>query len=353
MTAAFPRTPRASLVGFALATAAILTVALTVGPRVAAYDQPDALAWGVLLDLVVLVPGLFYLLVARPRGWSWVSVAPAVLGGAWLAGALLPDAYAAPVRWIYLAVPLLEIGVLALALVRVGRVVRGVRASEADDVLARLRTGLAAAIPGPAAEALAYELAVLRYALGPTAPLPTASSEVGRFTTHLTSSYRFILVAGLIGGTVELVGVHLLLTHVAPGWAWLHLVVSAYALVWLLGDYRALRQRPTTLHQHETMHGDETGTLLRVRLGLRWRVDVPLAQVEELRRITHPEALKGVEGYLNLGGFDAPQRLLVLRAPVEAIGPYGLRRTVTLIGVRVDEPEGFTEALQRRLRTSR
>ncbi|MEM8599039.1 MAG: hypothetical protein AAGF99_03880 [Bacteroidota bacterium] len=336
-------TPRTSLASFALATAAILAVALTVGPRVAAFDQPEALAWGVLLDLVVLVPGLFYVLVARPRGWSWVSVLPVALGGAWLAGTLLPDTYAAPVRWIYLAVPLLEIGVLTVVLVRVGRVVRAIRASEADDVLARLRAGLTAAIPGPAAEALAYELAVLRYALGPTAPLLKASSEVGRFTSHRTSSYRFILVAGLIGGAVELVGVHLLLTHVAPGWAWLHLVVSAYALVWLLGDYRAMHQRPTTLHE------DETETLLRVRLGLRWRVDVPLAEIDELRRITHAEALKGVEGYLNLGGFDAPQRLLVLRAPIEAIGPYGLRKSVTLLGVRVDEPVAFTEALRSRL----
>ncbi|MEL7361025.1 MAG: hypothetical protein AAFN13_03060, partial [Bacteroidota bacterium] len=314
-----------------------------VGPRVAAFAQPDALAWGVLLDLVVLVPGLFYVLVAKPRGWSAASILPVALGCAWLAGTILPEAYAAPVQWVYLAVPFLEVGVLALVLVRVGRVARAVRASEADDVLARLRAGLTAAVPGPAAEALAYELAVLRYALGPAAPLPKASSEVERFTSHRTSSYRFVLMAGLIGGTLELVGVHVLLTHVAPGWAWLHLVVSAYALVWLLGDFRATHQRPTTFHE------GETGALLRVRLGLRWRVDVPLDKIDELRRITRPAALKNAQGYLNLGGFDAPQRLLVLRLPVQAVGPYGIRKTVTLVGLRVDEPDAFTEALRQRL----
>ena len=341
MTLSF--TPRAALVSFALATVVILAVAISVGPRVAAFVQPDALAWGVLLDLVVLVPGLFYVRVAKPRGWSAASILLVALGCAWLAGTILPEAHAAPVRWVYLAVPLLEVGVLALVLVRVGRVVRAVRASEADEVLARLRTGLGAAIPGPAAEALAYELAVLCYAFGPAAPLPQASSEVERFTSHRTSSYRFVLVAGLIGGTLELVGVHVLLTHIAPGWAWLHLVVSAYALVWLLGDFRALRPRPATLHE------GETGALLCVRLGLRWRVDVPLDQIGELRRITRPEALKNVQGYLNLGGLDAPQRLLVLRVPVQAVGPYGMRKTVTVVGLRVDEPDAFTAALQQRL----
>ncbi|MEM9996251.1 MAG: hypothetical protein AAF809_01020 [Bacteroidota bacterium] len=330
------RTPAHAATAFVLGTLAIVTTALVLSARLASLDNPEALAVGIALDLVVLVPTLFYVLVARPRGWSATAVLPVVLLGAVLAGAVLPDAFAKVLRPVYIAIPLVEGALAVVILARIGRIVRTYRAQPPGDVLARLRAALRSILPRGAAEAVAYEATLFRYALGPTVPAPASSDTSTPFSSHRTSSYRFLLIAGLIGGSVELIGVHFLLLHLAPGWAWLHLLVSAYALVWLIGDYRALRQRPTTL----------TPDAVRVNAGLRWSAEVPLTQIAEVRRITKASALADAEGYLSLGGVDTPQLLLVLRAPVEVVGPYGIRKDASLLGVRIDEPEAFAQAVQ-------
>jgi len=84
---------------------------------------------------------------------------------------------------------------------------------------------------------------------------------------------------------------------------------------------------------------------LRVRLGLRWTVDVPIERIVAVDRRPTPPARKA-PGYLRVTPIDAPDLLLYLAAPVTAHGPFGIRRSVDCIGLAADEPERLADRLE-------
>jgi hypothetical protein len=108
--------------------------------------------------------------------------------------------------------------------------------------------------------------------------------------------------------------------------------------VWLIGDFRALGRRTTRLTADE----------LIVRLGLRWTLRVPLARIRAVRAITGPREPEGPD-HLRAVLLGSERQLVELEAPLEATGFYGIRRRVRSIGLSVDEPERFLEALEGRL----
>ncbi|MGB3543850.1 hypothetical protein, partial [Rubrivirga sp.] len=154
---------RRSTLAFAvLASVAYLTSALVVVPALSTAPRPDLLAKALLVDLVVLVPVAFVVLVIRARGLSWWTVVPVFglsVGAAWL---LIPDPYRGALEAVAVVVPVLEVG-FAIA-VGVGLVRRAGRGE--GDVYDRLVASAERILPNAAGRALAYEMAVFRYAVG-------------------------------------------------------------------------------------------------------------------------------------------------------------------------------------------
>ncbi|MGB3542971.1 hypothetical protein, partial [Rubrivirga sp.] len=115
--------------------------------------------------------------------------------------------------------------------------------------------------------------------------------------------------------------------------ALVHLLVSGYALVWLLGDWRALGARVTVL---------EGGTL-RVRCGLRWGVDIALEDVETIYHVRRDLPNDRPTVVATPG---TPRFAIDVARPIEAVGPYGLRKTVTRVAIGADDPDRFLEAVR-------
>ena len=320
--------PAWPLPAFVLFAAAAYAVgALAVVPALAGASRPDVLAAALAVDLAVLVP-LAWVGVVRSRGWGWGAVVPVVAAsgaGAWL---VLPAAHRGVLAPLAVALPALELG--AVALVVVG-LVRGLRGGASTDPVARIREATRRVVGENAAgRALAYEIAVARFALGPT----VREEAPGAFAYRRSSGYG-ALVAGVgVAAVLELVGGHVLVRHLwGDGAALVHLALSGYAILWLVGDWRALGARPVRL---------EAG-VLRVRCGLRWSLDVPLGAVEAVYHVG--TALPDDRPALDASVTARPQFALDLGRPLEAEGPYGLRKMVTRVALAVDEPERFLEAL--------
>ena len=133
----------------------------------------------------------------------------------------------------------------------------------------------------------------------------------------------------------ETVPVHLLLGLWSPTAAWIVTALSIYSFFWLIGDYHATRLRP-----HELRDG-----LLHLRLGMRWKVAVPIAQIRRLSRLKSSSP-RPKTGYLHAVSFSQPNYLIELDTAVTAHGLYGLDKQVTKIGFSVDGPSSFEEALE-------
>jgi hypothetical protein len=317
----------APLATFAAASllAALRLPTLEPGPR------STVVASALALDLTVTAPGLVWVLLVRKRRVPWIALPPAFVLGYVLALVTLPEEQGAVLEALgWLAVPA-EGALVAWIVVRARRALAGAPAG-AHDFATRFRISarrtLGSRVP---ADILTTEIAVLYHAFRPLNRSKVPA--VDAFTVHREAGYPAVASVVALLVVVETTAVHLLVGLWSTTVAWVLSGLSAYAIVWLLGDGRALGARPTRV----------TAAELRLRVGLRWEVDVPRSRIAEVRRLSPGEASEG-EG-LRAVVIGDPNVRLALHEPVEVTGMYGTRRRVRVIRLRVDEADRFCARL--------
>ncbi len=323
----------APLVAFGVGLAAIYAVAFVIVARLGQMDEADVIAGALTLDLTVLVPGLYYVLLVRWRGWSALSVLPVFLLSVLIAGRLIPAAQRHVLNLVEYAAVLVELAIVAVIAHKALRMRRAFRekAAAGMDVYESLREA-AISVLGPVAGGMvAYEAAVFYYAFAGWRRSPRAEEQ--SFTVYRNTGYAALIVAVTIVLVVETVGVHMLVRIWSPGAAWVFTALSLYALVWMLGDLHAVRLRPMRV----------AGGVLRLRVGLRWTGSIPLGSIRAVRAPDEGPAREGDRLKAVLVG--APNRRLELAEPIHATGLYGYTRRVATIDLQVDEPDRFDAAL--------
>ena len=325
---------RASILVFGSGLAVIYAVAVAIVSRLGQMENPDAIAGALTLDLTLLVPLLYYLLLVRLRGWPVVTVLPVFVLSVLAAGWLIPDSRHRVLDLVSYAAALAELGLIAFIAYKALQLREAYRerAAAGLDVYESLRESATAILGSLAGGALAYEATLGYYAVVGW----TRSSTVGprSFTAYREVAYIPLMVTVMIALVVETVGVHFLLRLWSPVVAWVVTGISLYTLIWLIGDLHAVRLRPIEIC-------DET---LRLRLGLRWTASIPLTSIESVQD-PGGEAPAGKQGYLKALLFGAPNRRMQLSEPVRAVGLYGLTRRVTTIDLHVDDPARFDATL--------
>jgi hypothetical protein len=315
---------------FLLVAGCIYTAALLSFARSGSGSDP--LSLGFAVDLALTVPLLAYLLTVRHAGWPLLSLPALALLG--LVTVLLfgPAGLPLPFRSPEALLIALECGLVGFIAVRAHHAWR--RSSDAaTDALERLRLAAREVVPvEPVADALAHELAVVYYALFSWRSPASVPEEAQAFSYHRRSGYGGVVVAVLMLSVVEGAAVHLLLARWSVLAAWALTLLTIYGVLWFVADYRASVLRPVLL----------TPTLLRVRTGLRWSVQVARFDVAGVERSEPP----GTEAVLRAVLLGQPTHWIRLRAPVVANGPYGFKRTVEWVALAVDDAEGFTAALE-------
>jgi len=325
---------RASILVFGSGLAVIYAVAVAIVSRLGQIENPDVIAGALTLDLTLLVPLLYYLLLVRLRGWPVVTVLPVFLISVLAAGWLIPETQHRVLDLVYYAAALAELAlimVIAYKALQLRKAYRE-RAAAGLDVYESLRESACAVLGPLAGGALAYEATLGYYAVVGWTRSPTVGPR--SFTAYREVAYIPLMVAAMIALVVETVGVHFLLRLWSPVAAWIVTGISLYTLIWLIGDIHAVRLRPIEI----------CGETLHLRLGLRWTATIPLASIECVRdpggevKASKKDHLKA----LLLGG---PNRRIQLAGPVRVVGLYGLTRQVTTIDLHVDDPARFGAAL--------
>lgn len=305
--------------------------------------QPAVVSLAVTLDIVIGVPLLFYLLVARPKRLPLITLAPVFILSLLIAGRILPPTQRTYLNWIELAVPLVELAVLCVVAVKLRQIIRHYRqlrpgyAYAPETLEASLRATLPTFPPLVAGVASA-EASLISFGLAGwlrRTPRPVTGRPC--FSYHRHGGYSLILgfIAFLV--LLETTTAHLLLARWSETAAWVLTVLSIYTLFWLFGDYHAGRLQPIVL-------GD---THLHLRTGMRWRVDVPWQQVIEMDKIS--QADKRAPDFLNMAVMGEPRLALRLTGPVTVHGLLGRTKAASLIGVSVDDVDAFRAAVAQRL----
>lgn len=323
-----PRRAHLPLLAFALLATGIYAAEVAVLRMRPLWGRPEFVALGVMLDLIVMVPLVYWFLAIRRGGWPRATLIPVVLLGILGSALMLPRHHELLGKFVEtLAIPY-EIGLVAWIGVRTRRAVR--RGGGDGDTLERLRSVAAEVLPvRRAAEAIAFEMAVLYYALFSWRRRSPESPEA--FSYHRKSGYGAIIFAILVLMAAEGIPTHILVVRWSPVAAWILSFLTAYGVVWFLADWRAARLRPILLGPDE----------LRLRVGLRWTVTIPRERIAAV----HKKRPAGSEPYVRASLPATTPLWIELTEPVTAKGPYGIEKRARWISLNVDDPERFLRSL--------
>lgn len=344
------RSSHRPLAGVALLAAAVYATALVIVASPLLARAPRLLSGAVAADLLVTVPLLYWFRVVRRTRVPAITIVPLIAIGAATAYLILPERYHGWLAVAALALPALpalgEAAVLATAVVRTRGMIRRMRAApRAVDPFDPFRAALQATVGSRiVAHAIATEVALVWYALLSWRSSPRVGSGELAFTNDRRTGAAGLLFGLGVASLMEIPITHVLIAHENPPLAWGLSIAGGYSLLWMLGFARALRLHPVTL-------GADS---MRVRVGLIWDVTIPYGAIQAVDDAPRRPMDRNACGYLYAAFAGTPQTLLTLAEPVDAHGIYGQRkRGVRRIGIYVDEPAAFRDALRARVAAAR
>lgn len=310
---------------------AIGVLSANVIPRVEAGTEQRVLAAAFATDMTIAVPALMYLLFVRSKRAPLLVLAPTVVIGLVVATVALPREHHGVLSFLRYALIPAEVALLAYLVVLARRQFEA-GATNNDDFVTRLRTtarkAFGARLP---ADVMTTEASVLYYALSPRLKTKLADG----FTVYRETGYARLLAMLSVIVVIETVGVHLLVSQWSQVSAWILTGLSLYAIVWLLGDFRAMHFRPIRI----------IGSQLHLRVGLRWEASIPLLDIGGASRSLPPNS-KPDRSALVLRIAGATNVRLVFTRPIKFIGPYGISRRVTSLHLHVDDADAFCDQLR-------
>lgn len=231
----------------------------------------------------------------------------------------------------------LEILLLILA-VRAWRAARLLPGAWPED---RIATAFEAFVPPRAARLMALELVLLGSALrflggGFRAPAPAG------FSLHQETFLRAFLPVLPLLLPADLFLVHALFPRMAPWLRGCLHFATVYAVLWMVGLYATLRQRPHTVDATAvSLHMGLLGSLTLRREQILSAAPLPEFDDDWARR----EHMKGMHKLLRTGAPAVELRLTDKVACTGPLGPSDLHSD--RVAVSVDEPAAFLAALGR------
>jgi hypothetical protein len=330
-TTSLPLRPRA--IAAILVATIVYAAALLIVHSAAFAARPGVLSAALAFDLVVTVPAAYWWLVVRPGTARARTLLPVVALSVIGAKLVLPAEHRAFVGLVRYATAPLELLVVGYAVRTVTRTLRARRHGSDHADVAEALDGALVRVFGErtAAHVVAAELATLHYAL--LARRAEVPNGVDAFAQSKAFPASLVWALGAAMG-VEGTALHLWLAPAHPRVAWTLTALTAYSLLWLVGHRRATALRPITV----------SGRTIALRSGLRLSARLDARDdVERIERLTWRTTPKPARDYVNAARPGTPNVLVTLRRPTPVTVALGLRKTVTRVGLAVDEPDRFVE----------
>jgi len=308
------RSPAALFTFLALSTAVleIAIVRTTVFAR-----NPDIGAWGVTFDLTITIPLLYWFVVVRTGHARPITLAPLFVVCMSAAAVIVPkgdQAFLHQLRWVAAPLEIVTIGLLVYSVAR---------RRPAGGLRDRLIGGF-----------VMTEVTILYHALFSWRAEPDVPADAIAISTHKRSGWGTVVVCFIVLIAFESIGLHLLVQHWSVKVAWIFTALDLYGVLWLIGDYHALRLRPTLIRPDT----------IELRHGMRLNATIARDNIAAIEPITS-EAQWKRKGTAKLALLDEPKYLVRLREPVVAEGIAGIRRTIDSIAFLPDDVAAFERAL--------
>lgn len=289
------------------------------------------------LDFMVGIPLGFYLLVARPRKLTLLSVIPVIWIGYALSVVALGSPEAGILPYLLSALIPVELAIAIREARKIAKAYQSAKASSADPMVWLRDTMLYLVRKDALASVTATELSVWYYVLFSWRKKPYVLPEEKTFSYHNADGYMNMMLGLGLAFPVEIIGIHLLVSQWSTTAAFVITALSIYAVVWLLGDARARIMRPVTIGAN----------YVRLECGIQMHATIPFADIEKI--CFSEDDVRGVEksDKLNYGTFYQANVWIVSKRPAAVRTMLG-EKQVRAVGFSVDDPSGFISEVESR-----
>ena len=298
---------------------------------------PDQLSIGLLIDMLLVAP-LSYYLIIRNTTISKHTVVRVFTLGLFIATILLRSTHIPLLVFIKTWVaPTIELALVTWMIWKFKRAYQFAKTMQqtAPDFLIHCRTLLKTVFGSEQiGNIISSEVSVFYY-LFAKAHKPTDNTNY--FTSHKSNNILLLLYTFLFMFLVEAAIMHLLFqlwNHTA---AWVLTGLSIYSCLQLLAHLRAIKARPTIVTLTEIMlrNGILGGDVI-VSIDMIEHIEFSAKDIIKIDTVSMA-FIKGIENH---------NVVIYLKKPISVTKAYGIKKTAKVILANIDEPNRFIEVIE-------
>ncbi len=304
--------------------------------------NPEELAAGIIFDLVVTSPLIYYFLIRKTR-IPRTTVLPVVLLGVLIGYSVLP-----PENQYYLnqfktwGLPLIEVSILGFVIYKVRKAIKRYSSirGQVPDFFSALKTTCQQMLPRTFVMPVVMEIAVFYYGFIYWKRRVPGANE---FSYHKESG-TFSLLAGILFlVAIETTVLHVLLDRWSTTAAWIVTAISVYSGIQIFGFLKSMLKRPIAIRNDR----------LYLRYGIMSETTIELKDIDSIELSTAEIAFDDKTRKLSvLGSLESHNTLIHLKRQNELSGLYGVKRQYTSLALHVDQRVAFKNALDPLLETN-
>lgn len=333
-------TNRGYYISFGLLTAFIYLAAWQILTSSTYMENPDIISAAITFDMTITVALLYYFMVVHKRKTSPIQLVPVLIISTILASFVLPNDQEYFLDWIKYSLIFTEFFVIAYLVIKI-RDISSVYQKQTGvyDFTERLNMAVSKVLNSKfAANVISSELSMFYYAVTFNRNSHEAEPSTELFTYHKQNGYSTIFWVILFLVIVEGAGIHLIVSRWSYSTAIILGILNIYAFIFLLADFSAIKKKPIQI---------STDKLL-FRMGLRWKADMPIANIAEIE-LNPIEKEEKDRDLFDCSTFGSPDIIIHFTKPMVANGIYGFKKNFSKIAFNIDDKSAFVLSLNNKL----
>lgn len=304
---------------------------------------PSQLAFGITVDLLIIVPFIYFLLIRKTK-IPKTTVVPFIILGVVVCSLIIPSEHQYYLSlfktWL---LPLVELTVFSVIIFNVIKAIRHYKSHKSEtssDFFTVLKITCSNILPKAAVIPFVTEISVFYYGFVYWKKRQLKPNE---FSYHKDSGTIGLLIGILLLIVVETITLHFLLAKWSTLAAWILTGLSIYTAIQIFGFSKSILKRPLSIE----------GDVLYLRFGIMNETTINIHNIESITISTKDIELNNDTKKLSiLGNLDAHNMVIKLKNEQTIVGLYGIEKPYTTLAFYVDEKQRFKNVIDQKLESN-
>ena len=302
------------------------------------YSFPKELSLGITIDLVCIIPFVYFLLI-RKKEVPKITVVSLFFIGVVSASCMLPERQQGLLSQIktYIS-PIVEVAVLGFLFFKIRKTVKEFKKLNTKnlDFFDAIQIACKESFPQKVASLLAAEIAVIYYVFFNWKKKVLKKNE---FSNYKENGLVSLLLAFLLVVFTEMLTIHTIVEKWSALFAWVLTISSMYSGLQIVALIKSLSKRPFII--------DSVQQQIVFRFGFFSKAIVPFKAIKETVSSSKdlPED-KSVVYFSTLGGLGGHNTILHLNEEIAFESFYGFKKQAISLALFIDDKNAFVASIK-------